>query len=85
MTPDFHRGPDSGRAFNAWQAVAVPQGREVTVSSRLPRRRVLARLALRDGGGQKWRTMATSKRLPPPLPFADQVAIFSRLAEGNPV
>ncbi|MEE2859463.1 MAG: endonuclease III [Pseudomonadota bacterium] len=29
--------------------------------------------------------MATSKRLPPPLPFADQVAIFSRLAEGNPV
>ncbi|MFC0199073.1 endonuclease III [Paracoccus rhizosphaerae] len=28
--------------------------------------------------------MATSKRLPPPLPFADQVAIFSRLAESNP-
>lgn len=28
--------------------------------------------------------MAIQKRLPPALPFADQVAIFSRLAEGNP-
>ncbi|ODT60861.1 MULTISPECIES: endonuclease III [Paracoccus] len=28
--------------------------------------------------------MALSRRLPPALPFADQVAIFSRLAEGNP-
>ncbi|MCG6111003.1 MAG: endonuclease III [Paracoccus sp.] len=28
--------------------------------------------------------MALSRRLPPALPFSDQVAIFSRLAEGNP-
>ncbi|AZY93763.1 MULTISPECIES: endonuclease III [Paracoccus] len=28
--------------------------------------------------------MAIQRRIPPPLPFADQVAIFSRLAEANP-
>lgn len=28
--------------------------------------------------------MAPSRRLPPALPFADQVAIFSRLAQDNP-
>ncbi|MGZ3216874.1 endonuclease III [Paracoccus sp. T5] len=28
--------------------------------------------------------MALAKRPPPALPFADQVAIFARLAEGNP-
>ena len=28
--------------------------------------------------------MAPSTRIPPPLPFGQQVAIFSRLAEANP-
>ncbi|MBK4215501.1 endonuclease III [Paracoccus caeni] len=28
--------------------------------------------------------MAQTRRLPPPLPFSQQVAIFSRLAESNP-
>jgi len=36
------------------------------------------------GGTVKSGGMALSRRLPPALPFADQVAIFSRLAEGNP-
>lgn len=36
------------------------------------------------GGGQKHGAMVQIRRLPQPLPFVQQAAIFSRLAEANP-
>ena len=36
------------------------------------------------GGSQKRRVMVQTRRPPQPLPFAHQVAIFSRLAGANP-
>ena len=41
-------------------------------------------LALRCRHSQNRETMVQSRRLPPALPFADQVAIFSRLEKANP-
>jgi endonuclease-3 len=42
-------------------------------------------LAISGGDGQKRCIMAQTRRLPPALPFDQQVAIFSRLEESNPV
>jgi endonuclease-3 len=42
-----------------------------------------AGLAMPGGGSQKQRAMVQPRRLPQPLPFAHQVAIFSRLAGAN--
>ena len=47
-------------------------------------RGVPVRLAKRGRAGQNRGIMAKSLRLPPALPFADQVAIFSRLQQADP-